>query len=77
MTFELQRLILEASRELVRPACEFDGHDWISEGGGAARWAPKGAAKPCMCADHAARTTTEKATTAQASATARLCAATA
>lgn len=40
MTLELQRLILEASRELVRPACEFDGHDWTSGGG---RRCPMGA----------------------------------
>ena len=40
MTFELERLILGAQRELVRPACEFDGHDWISEGG---RGCPMGA----------------------------------
>lgn len=40
MTFELQRLIREAGRELVRNACEFDGHDWTSEGG---RACPMGA----------------------------------
>jgi len=40
MTVELQRLIQAAERELVRNACEFDGHDWASEGG---RACPMGA----------------------------------
>lgn len=40
MTFELQRLIHEAGRELAKHACEFDGHNWTSEGG---RCCPMGA----------------------------------
>jgi len=40
MTFELQKLIREAGRELSKSACQFDGHDWVAEGG---RACPMGA----------------------------------
>jgi hypothetical protein len=42
MTFELQRLIQGAGRELSSNACEFDGHDWVSEGGRACRMGAEG-----------------------------------
>lgn len=40
MTFELQRLIKEAVQTVLRPGCELNGHDWVSEGG---RSCPMGA----------------------------------
>lgn len=40
MTFELQRLIQQATQEVTRFGCDADGHDWASEGG---RCCPMGA----------------------------------
>lgn len=40
MTFELEALIREASRNVTRHGCPVHGHDWIDEGG---RRCPMGA----------------------------------
>jgi len=40
VTDKLRCLIQQAGRELAQHACQFDGHDWISEGG---RSCPMGA----------------------------------